>query len=129
MCIRDRFIGIGYHDKDDWIATDSFLEPNIVYKVEYEHFPNKELLVSIDGTQEFKYDLSSRPLAVVDNPIVFIGVNKHTTKDLTDIPDIDLHNFKIFNKSGLICHHDFEQVIHGKAIDNTGNLNFIYQIG
>jgi|TARA_B110000483_G_scaffold230109_1_gene294916 hypothetical protein len=123
------FIGIGYHDEDDWIGTDSFLEPNTVYNITYEHIPDKELLVKIDGEVGFKYDLTIRPLAVVDNPIVFIGINKHTTKEETEVPDLIMYNFKIYNDRGLICHHDFKNNIHGKSIDKTGNLNFLYQIG
>lgn len=123
------FIGVGYHDKDDWIGSECFLEPNTVYKIEYEHFPNKELAIYIDDEKKFSYDLSARPLAVVDNPIIFLGVNKHITHDQSEEPDMDLNYFKIYNESGLICHHDFTEIIHGKAIDKTGNLNFLYQIG
>ena len=123
------FVGVGYNDKDDWIASESFLEPETRYVIEYEHFPNDKLIIKIDGKEEFNYKLDTRPLAVVDNPIIFIGVNKHITKEETEVPDIKVYNFKIFDNNGLKCHHDFKEIIHDKAIDKTGNLNFLYQTG
>lgn len=123
------FVGIGYHDQDDWIGSESFLEPETRYNIIYEHIPNDKLLIFIDNKQEFEYDLSDRPLAVVDNPIIFIGVNKHITTEESEEPDIIMYNFKIYDDNGLACHHDFSELIHGKSIDKTGNLNFLYQIG
>ena len=123
------FIGIGYYDQDDWIGTDMFIEPNTREKFTYEHFPSDKLVVYRNDEVGFEYKLKERPLGVMSEPIVFIGTNRHETQDQSEDTDIIVHDFKIYGTEGLICHHDFNEIIHGKSIDKTGNLNFLYQIG
>lgn len=122
------FVGIGYHDEDDWIGTEIFLEPNLKYLFTYEHLPNDKLNIYINKHLELSYDLSSRPLAVVDEPIVFIGTDKHIVSDQPEDTDIKVYLFKITVDSEVLCHHDFSEIIHGKSIDKTGNCNFLYQM-
>ena len=122
------FIGVGYFDEDAWIATDIFLEPNTRYFITYEHFPSDKLNVSLNGDLLFSYDLSSRPLAVVDDPIVFIGTDRHNVGDQSEETDIKVYLFKITVDDNVLCHHDFSEIVHGKSVDKTGNCNFLYQL-
>jgi len=122
------FIGLGYDNQNDRVETNYLFEPNVKYNVTYEHLPKEKLIVSINNKIEFEYSLLETPLAVVDNPVIFLGANTHVTQEESEEIDIKLLNFKIYDTEGLACHHDFSEIIHGKCVDKTGNLNFIYQI-
>jgi len=125
------FIGIGHEDKDDWHGTKVFIQPNTKEKWTFEHHPSDKLIVYRNGNQIFEYSLVLRPLAVVEapkEPIVFVGTDRHTVQDQPKETDIIVYDFKITNKEGVICHHDWEEIIHGKSVDKTGNCNFLYEM-
>ena len=122
------FLGIGYHDQDDWFAIDYFLKPNTKYTVTFIHEPNDYLEVFIDSESIYKVNLKERPLAVMDNPQMFIGAAYWPTKDESDEIDYRLHELKIFNAERLISHHTFQKFIHSKSYDLTDNCNFIHRL-
>jgi hypothetical protein len=122
------FIGVGHDDKDDWHGTSEFIEPNTKESFTFEHFPNDKLVISRNGVKTLEYSLVLRPLAVVDDPIVFIGTDKHTVQDQSDETDIKFYEFKITTLDGVICHHDWQEIIHAKSVDKTGNCNFLYEM-
>lgn len=122
------FLGIGYSDKDDWFPVDSYLEPNKQYCLEVEHKPSSTLEYFIDGTSIYKTSLENRPLAVMDNPQMFIGAAYWPTKDETDEIDFTLYKLKIYSNIELIAHHTFEKFIHSKSFDLTDNCNFIHKL-
>ena len=133
LSVHDKrvFIGVGHEDKDDWHGTNTFIEPNTREKWTFEHFPKNILKIFRNGELEFEYSLVLRPLAVVSmpqEPIVFIGTDRHIVNDQSETHDITFYEFKITVDEGIICHHDWSELIHGKSVDKTGNCNFLYEM-
>lgn len=125
------FIGVGHEDKDDWHGTNEFIEPNSKEHFTFEHFPKDKLVVYRNGVKTFEYSLVMRPLAVVEapqEPIVFIGTDRHIVHDQDEAIDITIYDFKITVEEGVICEHDWSEIIHDKSVDKTGNCNFLYQL-
>lgn len=126
------FIGIGYDDKDDWHGTEVFIEPNTREKWTFEHFANEKLNIYRNGILTFEYLLKDRPLAVVpppQEPVLFIGTDTHIVHEHPEDIDIKFYEFKITVEQGVVCHHDWSQIIHGKSVDKTGNYNFLFKLG
>tara|TARA_B110000483_G_C18165082_1_gene530919 strand:- start:137 stop:724 length:588 start_codon:yes stop_codon:yes gene_type:complete len=121
-------VGLGYDDMNDRVETNYDIPPGKIFNITYEHFPKDKLLISIYNNKEFEFNLKDKPLAVADNPVIFLGVNTHITQKESEDIDIIVHNFKIYDINGIACHHNFKNIIHGKSVDITGNLNFLYQI-
>tara|TARA_B110000902_G_C14163701_1_gene534102 strand:+ start:219 stop:806 length:588 start_codon:yes stop_codon:yes gene_type:complete len=121
-------VGLGYDDMNDRVETNYDISPGKIFNITYEHFPKDKLLISIYNNKEFEFNLKDKPLAVADNPVIFLGVNTHITQKESEDIDIIVHNFKIYDTNGIACHHNFKNIIHGKSVDITGNLNFLYQI-
>ena len=113
---------------NDRVETNYDIPPGKIFNITYEHFPKDKLLISIYNNKEFEFNLKDKPLAVADNPVIFLGVNTHITQKESEDIDIIVHNFKIYDTNGIACHHNFKNIIHGKSVDITGNLNFLYQI-
>jgi len=125
FCIVPKYTGLSWH------GTNTFIQPNTREKWTFEHFPKDILKVFRNGELEFEYSLVIRPLAVVEHPkepIVFIGTDRHIVNDQSDIHDITFYEFKITVEEGVICHHDWSELIHGKSVDKTGNCNFLYEM-
>jgi len=128
------FIGVGHDDKDDWHGTDTFIEPGVRERWTFEHKVNDSLHVyrkteTLHNTLVHSYGTKNRPLAVVEDPIVFIGTDKHIVENQPTETDIIMYEFKISDKEGVIAHHDFEELVHDKSIDKTGNCNLLYNLG
>lgn len=125
------FIGIGHEDKDDWHGTDQFMQPNTKETWGFEHFPKDKLVIFRNNSKVFEYSLVLRPLAVVSmpqEPIVFIGTDRHIVDDQSEETDIKVYDFKILVNNEVLCHHDWKEIIHGKSVDKTGNCNFLYEM-
>ena len=128
------FIGVGHDDKDEWYGTDTFIEPGSRERWTFEHKIGSELKVyrqtePLRNELVYEYGVTNRPLAVVEDPILFIGTDKHIVDDQSSKPDIIMYEFKITDKEKVIAHHDFNDLVHDKSVDKTGNCNFLYQLG
>jgi len=122
------FLGIGYYDQDDWFPLEHFLQPDTVYTLKFEHQPKESLEVFIDNGSIYKSNLIEKPLAVMDNPQMFIGAAYWPTKDESDEIDYKLFELKISDEQELLAHHKFEKFIHSKSVDLTDNCNFIHKL-
>lgn len=119
------FLGMGCEGGDDWFAVDYYLEPQKRYKLTLEHKPKESLEVFINNESIYKTD---RHLEVMDNPQMFIGAGYWPDKDEPNRVDFTIFDIKIENKTELLAHHTFDNIIHSKSVDKTGNNNFIYQL-
>lgn len=127
--VDDRvFLGIGYHDKDDWFAVDYYIKPDTIYTVRFEHKPKNTLDIFINDDAIYSASLVQRPLAVMDNPQMFLGAAYWPTKDESDEIDYNLYELKISSENELLAHHTFTKFIHSKSFDITDNCNFIHKL-
>ena len=122
------FLGIGYNDNDEWFGLEEFIEPNDKHTVKFIHKPDSSLLVELNGKQIYEAKLDKRPLAIMDNPQMFIGAAYWPTKDESDQVDFNLYQLKISDENEMISHHTFEKFIHSKSFDLTDNCNFIHKL-
>lgn len=126
------FIGVGHEDQDDWHGTEIFIEPQVREKWTFEHFPKEKIHILRNQEVVLEYDLVERPLGIIPaphEPVLFIGTDKHIVNDQSTETDIVLYEFKISVEEGVICHHDWSEIIHNKSVDKTGNCNFLYELG
>tara|TARA_E500000318_G_scaffold111926_1_gene132706 strand:+ start:5502 stop:6080 length:579 start_codon:yes stop_codon:yes gene_type:complete len=122
------FLGIGYQDKDDWFDTEYEIKPNTKINLVVEHKPSNTLTIIVDNFEVYKADLSSRPLAIMNDPQMFIGAGKWTGSKEPNSMDFCLSYLKIEDELEVYAEHNFDKIIHSKSVDTTGNNNFIYRL-
>jgi hypothetical protein len=55
------------------------------------------------------------------------GANSYSHIDEnSNSTELKLYEFKLYEKSKLLVHHTFDEIIFNKSVDKTGNLNFIH---
>lgn len=122
------FLGIGYHDNDEWFGLEEFIEPGKKHSVKFINKPNESLVVILNSREIYKADLNARPLAIMDNPQMFLGAAYWPTKDESDEIDFHLYKLIISSDKEMLAHHTFEKFIHSKSFDLTDNCNFLHKL-
>lgn len=129
ICEDKVFLGITYLDKYDWIPTDFALKPEVKNIVTFDHKAEDSLKVLLNSEEIFFTELSKNTLKIDPKSGIVLGSNTFTVTEEKEDYEIEIFDFKIFIKDKLVVHHDFSSIIYGKAVDLTGNYNFLYQLG
>ena len=122
------FVGIGNLSGDKFLPTGILVEPNIKTNIQLEHKANQTLKLFINRKEVVSYDLKGDPLKVNTVPQMFIGSGLWPEGQEEDVEHLKFYELQIRSKTELIAHHKFEEFIHSKSIDLTGNCNFLFKL-
>lgn len=94
-------------------------------KIRLVNVENTEIIIYINDKQVTKINQFSE----TKDPQIFLGSETfpNGAKNINSC-DMDLYEFKLHHNNELICHHDFNNIIHDKFVDLTNNCNFIHKI-
>ena len=76
------------------------------------------LKINMKG-RNFKYE--------VEPFIVLAGDNIPERSDKEHFTGVTFHELKLYSNERLLSHHTFDEFIHDKSVDKTGNCNFIHK--
>ena len=94
---------------------------NHIYQDRFELFLNGEVILNVD--------LSERELGLDHSPHIIFGAgNFPKNKTNTNYTEFEFHKFKLITDGRLISEHTFEEFIHNKSVDISGNCNFLHKI-
>lgn len=95
------------------------------YRLKIINLQFSDFIIYIDDKKVF----TTSNFVNTDNPQIFLGSESFpwTYNDYNSC-DLDLYEFKLFHDDNLVCHHDFNKIIHNKFVDLTNNCNFIHKI-
>lgn len=123
------YLGITYLDRHDWIPTEHTIESEVTNSLVFKHSAKKYLKVLLNNKELFFTNLTNNSLKIDPKSCILLGTNTHTCEEEKDNEEIEIKDLRIFIKDKLVVHHDFSNIVYGKAVDLTGNYNFLYQLG
>ncbi len=120
------FILTDENNKMSYLQFDYVWEVNKPYQFQIkktsnviEFILNDEVMI----THEMSCKLGSN-----DESHFIFGCGNHPSNDFNlNYIGYNIHYFKITKDGDTICEHDFKEFIHNKAVDITGNCNFIHK--
>lgn len=116
-------------DKTEYFDIPSFIQPETEIKVEVLHRPKEYLALFINDIKVHRLDLTDRTFGIDPSPHLILGAGNFPKNGFNlNYTDFNLHSFKIEDTEGVVADHDFEEFIHDKAVDKTGNCNFIHKL-
>lgn len=122
------FVGVAYKSGDVFLPTGYLLDPTTRYKLILIHKANKTLELFIGDNKVISYDLTLDPLNINENTQMFLGSGLWPEGEEEDVDHLKFYELKISTPVELIAHHKFEEFIHSKSIDLTGNCNFLFKL-
>jgi hypothetical protein len=95
------------------------------HKLKIENIEFSDFFVYIDNKKVF----STNNFVETKDAQIFLGSETFpwSSNDLNSC-DMDLFDFKLYHNNELVCHHDFNNIIHNKFVDLTNNCNFIHKL-
>jgi len=91
------------------------------------HVSKRYLKISINDEEQLNLDLKKLGLYKDPNPCIVFGANSFSHVDEnSNCTDMDFHEFKVYERSKLLAHHTFDDIVFNKSVDKTGNLNFLH---
>ena len=98
---------------------------NQIHKLKIVNLDSSDFFVYIDG----KKVVATQNFVTTNDAQIFLGSETFpwNSPDLNSC-DMDLFDFKLYHNDVLVCHHDFNNIIHNKFVDLTNNCNFIHKL-
>ena len=91
------------------------------------HISKEYLKIFINNEEQLNVELNELSLYLDNSPCMVFGANSYSHIDEnSNSTELKLHEFKLYEKSKLLAHHTFDEIIFNKSVDKTGNLNFIH---
>lgn len=133
--LRDRMIFVNSLDGD--IKEDHnlplLIKPNERIYLSYEFIPNDSINLFIynkdtEDQIKFKLNMKEKVFKLEEEPfIVLAGDNIPQHSDKEHYTGVAFYEFKLWSEDRLLSHHTFDEFIHDKSVDKTGNCNFIHK--
>ena len=118
-------VDVQTEDGMKWNDIKNIVKLNKRHKVNVTNIANGTITIKLDGTTVFEAEGFTNN----DDPQMILGGGNFLYNDNNhNHCDLDLHEFKLSNDGELIAHHTFEDYIHDKTVDLTGNCNFIFKL-
>jgi len=133
--LRDRMIFVASFDdgtKEDH-NLPLFVTPHERVFLSYEFEPDQDIKLFIRNNTtgneiDFKINMEGRNFKYEAEPfIVLAGDNIPERSDKEHFTGVTFHELKLYSNERLLSHHTFDEFIHDKSVDKTGNCNFIHK--
>jgi len=133
--LRDRMIFVASFNDDTKEDHNLPLLVQLNHRVflTYEFEPDKYIKLFIRNNTtgdeiNFHINMKGREFKYEDEPfIVLAGDNIPERSDKEHFTGVAFYEFKLFHRERLLSHHTFDEFIHEKSVDKTGNCNFIHK--
>ena len=133
--LRDRMIFVASFDdstkEDHNLPLLVQLNHRIYLTYEFEPDEYIKLFIKNNTTGDeinFHINMKGRVFKYEDEPfIVLAGDNIPERSDKEHFTGVAFYEFKLLHRERLLSHHTFDEFIHEKSVDKTGNCNFIHK--
>jgi hypothetical protein len=120
------FILTDENNKMNYLQFDYVWEPNKQYNLRIVKTSNVIELI-INHEVLIRHEMSCK-LGSDSNSHIIFGCGNYPLNNFNlNYVGYTIHNLKITKDDNTICEHDFKKFIHNKAVDITGNCNFIHK--
>ena len=91
------------------------------------HVSKKYLKITINDDEQLNLNLEKLGLYNDSNPCIVFGSNSFShINENSNCTELEMHEFKVYEKNKLLAHHTCDEFIFNKSVDKTGNLNFLH---
>lgn len=105
------------------------LESGKRYRFTWLHRVGAGLLCVLEDIQLWEFGFKDDPLASPNEPHVIFGAGNFPKNGFNlNYTEVDLYSFKLWSNKKLVAYTRFDEIIFDKAVDLTGNCNFINRI-
>ncbi len=113
--------------KTDYLFGNNIWNVGEIYELEIKKI-NNVIQVMLNGTSLINYELKN-DLALDDISHIIFGAGNFPKNGFNlNYSELILHYLSITKDETVIAEHYFNQFIHNKSFDETGNCNFIHLI-
>jgi len=135
-----RYMGLNINDNDISFTTTfeddvqyhslpHIIVPHELTKLKLNHIYNNRLELYLNDEIILNVDLHEKELGLNDSPHIIFGAgNFPKNKVNTNYTEFEFHKFKLTSNGETISDHMFNEFIHNKSVDITGNCNFLHKI-
>ena len=120
---------ITFQDDVEYFTLEHIVNPNQLTNIKLNHIYQDRFELFLNGEVILNVDLSERELGLDNSPHIIFGAgNFPKNKTNTNYTEFEFHKFKLITDGKLISEHTFEEFIHNKSVDISGNCNFLHKI-
>jgi len=120
---------ITFQDDVEYYTLEHMVVPNQLTNIKLNHIYKDRFELFLNGEVILNVDLSERELGLDNSPHIIFGAgNFPKNKTNTNYTEFEFHKFKLITDGRLISEHTFEEFIHNKSVDISGNCNFLHKI-
>ena len=107
----------------------SLFIPESRTKISLKYVPENFIKLFINNIMVLDISISGQKISYDPSPHLIFGAGNFPKNDFNlNYSEYDLYEFKILDKTTLVCHHTFDKFIHDKSFDLTDNCNFIHKL-
>lgn len=100
---------------------------NVDIDLKMTHVSKKYLKITINDDEQLNLNLEKLGLYNDSNPCIVFGSNSFShINENSNCTELEMHEFKVYEKNKLLSHHTCDEFIFNKSVDKTGNLNFLH---
>lgn len=120
---------ITFEDDVMYYSLPYVIVPHTYIKFKLNHVHGSRLELYLDDEIILNVDLTENELGLNDSPHIIFGAgNFPKNKTNTNFTEFQFHKFKLTSNEEVISNHTFNEFIHNKSVDLTGNCNFLHKI-
>jgi|TARA_B110000908_G_scaffold37618_1_gene45202 hypothetical protein len=120
---------ITFQDDVEYYSLPHIITPHELTKLKLNHIYKDKIELQLNDEIILSVDLSKREMGLDDSPHIIFGAGnfpKNITN--TNYTEFEFHKFKLTSNEEIVSDHTFNEFIHNKSVDISGNCNFLHKI-
>jgi hypothetical protein len=120
---------VTFQDDVQYFQLPHIILPHTLVRLKLNHVYNSKLELYVDDEVILNVDLTDKQLGLDSSPHIIFGAgNFPKNKTNTNYTEFEFHKFKLTSNDEVISDHIFNDFIHEKSVDVSGNCNFLHKI-